>query len=308
MSEAHDTLAGRVVLVTGASGFIGTHLCRRLLSLGATVHALSRTGAAHADSRVTQWRVDASDFERLRETLHRVRPEYVFHLASHVMGAPDIEHVLPTFKSNLESTVNLLTCLTELDCRRIVLTGSLVEPPAGELEQTPSSPYAAAKWASAQYARMFHALYGLPVVIARVFMTYGPAQRDLSKLVPYTILSLLRGEPPKITTGARLIDWIYIDDVIEGFLRLGVSRGIEPQSIDLGSGLLISTRQLVETIHGLMPSTCAPQFGALPDRPLEPLRKADTARSKALIDWEPRVDLAHGLAETIAYYQGSASQ
>lgn len=115
----------------------------------------------------------------------KVQPATVYHLASHVMGAPDLQHVLPTFRANLQSSVNLLTAAAETGCGRLVMTGSLAEPEPSRGEMFPVAPYAAAKWASSGYARMFHALYGVPVVLARVFMVYGPAQKDLSKLIPY---------------------------------------------------------------------------------------------------------------------------
>ncbi len=145
--------------------------------------------------------------------------------------------ILPTFHSNLASTVNLLTMAAETGCRRVVLTGSLAEPDPKNGELFPSAPYAAAKWASSGYARMFHALYQFPVVIARVFMVYGPAQQDLTKLIPYVTLSLLRGETPKITSGDRLVDWVYVSDVVEGFVALGQAPGIDGETLDLGSGL-----------------------------------------------------------------------
>ncbi len=90
--------------------------------------------------------------------------------------------------------------------------------PSGEDTSVPGSPYAAAKTAVASYGRMFHALYGLPIVHLRVFMVYGPGPQDITKLVPYVTGCLLRGEPPRLSSGTREIDWIYIDDVVEAFV------------------------------------------------------------------------------------------
>jgi nucleoside-diphosphate-sugar epimerase len=233
--------------------------------------------------------------------MRAVKPDFVFHLASHVWGAPDLKHVLPTFRSNLQTTVNLLTAATEVGCERMVVTGSLVEPEAAT-ERIPSSPYAAAKWASSDYSRMFHALYGLPVVIARVFMVYGPAQQDETKLVPYTIRSLARGEAPEITSGRRQIDWVYVDDVVDGLIALAFAPGVEGDTVDLGSGSLITTAELVEMICSLMKSAVRPRFGALADRPLEPVRVARVADTTALTGWTPRVSLEQGLARTIDWY------
>src|SRR5712692_8315592 len=179
---------GQKILITGASGFIGSHLCERLLDQEAEVHAVYRTQAPPAASRANWWRADLSDEVAVRGLFRDIRPDIIFHLASHVKGAPNLEHVLPTFRSNLQSTVNLLAVAATSNCQRIVLTGSLAEPEVENGERFPAAPYAAAKWASSGYARMFHALYKSPVVIARVFMVYGPAQKDLTKLIPYVTL------------------------------------------------------------------------------------------------------------------------
>jgi len=306
MANPGEMFNGSVVAVTGASGFIGAHLVARLCALGAQVHGIARSTLTFEHRHLHSWSVDLGDYAKVESTIRSIRPDYVFHLASHVMGAPDLKHVLPAFHANLATTVNLLTACAETGhgTGRVVVTGSLVEPPAGELETIPSSPYAAAKWASSSYARMFHALYGLPTNIARVFMVYGPAQRDETKLVPYVVRSMLAGQVPKITSGQRQIDWINVADVVEGFLAIAAAPGIAGQSVDLGSGHTISTKDFVVQITKLMNLPLQPEFGALPDRPLEPLRTADVERSYRQTGWRPTVSLEQGLREVIAYYRG----
>jgi len=291
---------GCAVLVTGGLGFIGSNLVARLKQAGAEIHTASRRLASTSGSG-RHWRIDLSDAEAVAQLVAQVKPQYVFHLASHVMGAPDLSHVLPAFRSNLQTTVNLLSVLAEIGCTRMITTGSLVEPEAGALS-IPNSPYAAAKWAASDYARMFNALYRFPIAIARVFMVYGPGQQDKSKLVPYVIRCLLHGEVPKITSGAHRIDWIYVDDVVEGLLKLATTSGIDGKSVDLGSGSQITTKDLVDKICMLMKTDIRPAYGALPDRPLEPLRTARTADSMRLIGWAPTVELAEGLRRTIDWY------
>jgi nucleoside-diphosphate-sugar epimerase len=218
------------------------------------------------------------------------------------MGAPDLHHVLPTFQSNLQTTVNLLSALAEVGCGRMIITGSLVEPEDG-VRTIPNSPYAAAKWAASDYARMFHALYGFPVAIARVFMVYGPGQQDHTKLVPYVIRCVLRGEAPKITSGKHCIDWIFVEDVVSGLMKFAIASGLDGKSVDLGSGFVIATKELVEKICMLMKSKIQPAYGALADRPLEPLRVAKTEESLRLIGWSPTIQLTEGLCRTIDWYR-----
>jgi len=297
-----NAVKGKRVLVTGANGFIGAHLCRRLCQEGAEVHAVYRSQRPDVAPGQQLWQGDLSALESVKKIMGETRPEVIFHLASHVKGAPGLENVLPTFQSNLQSTVNILTVAAETTRPRVILTGSLAEPEAENGELFPSAPYAAAKWASSGYARMFQALYKLPTVIARVFMVYGPAQIDLTKLIPYVTLSLLQGKAPKITSGDRLVDWIYVSDVVSGFLSLAEAPAIEGATLELGSGTLISIREIVQQVAQLIGNGVEPDFGALPDRPLEPTRIAKVAETFAKIGWKPTVALHEGLRRTVEWY------
>jgi UDP-glucose 4-epimerase len=301
-------LEGHRILVTGANGFIGSHLCDRLCQKGAEVHAVCRTEYPMERGLLHWYKADLADLSAARKVVRLAQPEVIFHLASHVKGAPDIEHILPTFQSNLQSTVNLLSIAAESGCRRIVLTGSLAEPEAENGETFPSAPYAAAKWASTGYGRMFHALYKLPVIIARVFMVYGPGQKDLTKLIPYVTLSLLRGEIPKITSGNRLVDWIYVSDVVDGFLALADTPGSDGATIDLGSGTLVSIREIVHELAVLIHGEARAEFGALPDRPMEPTRLARTSETFDRIGWKPQIAFREGLRRTVEWYRGQMKQ
>jgi nucleoside-diphosphate-sugar epimerase len=234
--------------------------------------------------------------------LTSIKPDVIFHLASHVVGTRELDAIMPTFRDNLMSTVNLLTVASEMGCQRIILTGSLEEPEFGDPHASPSSPYAAAKWASSAYARMFHALYNLPVVVLRVFMVYGPAQQDLRKLIPYVILSLLQGKTPQLASGQRLVDWIYVEDVVEGFLAAAQADDIEGCTINVGSGELVSIRDIVERLVRLINPHIKPIFGALPNRPLEQVRVADTASAYTMMRWQPTTSLQQGLQQTVDWY------
>ena len=222
-------LAASRVLVTGAAGFLGSHLCDRLRACGAEVHGLSRS-ARPAGNEGVQWvhSADAGAGE-IERVLRSVRPDVVYHLGGHVTAAPEIDHVLPTFSSLLASSVHLLLLATELGSRRIVLAGSCVEP--SDAAGVPGSPYAAAKWCAAAYARMFRALYQTPVVVVRPFLAYGPRQPDV-KIVPYVVSSLLSGQSPRLASGTLRADWIYVDDVIDGLLAAGTAPHAVGEEID----------------------------------------------------------------------------
>jgi UDP-glucose 4-epimerase len=294
--------AGQRVLITGASGFLGSHLCRRLQRTGAEIHGVSRTARSSECSFMRWWEVNLTDSAAVRRFFTELKPDLIFHFSGVVTATPDLELVLPTFHSLLASSVNILTAASETECHRVVLTGSLTEPKPGDNESTPASPYAAAKWASSAYARMFHQLFGTPVVIVRPFMTFGPGQ-DPRKLIPYVTLSLLKGEPPKLSSGQTAIDWIYIDDVICGLLAAAQVPDVRGCTIDLGSGNLVSIRTVVKHLVELTASKTTPMFGTLPDRPHEQERSADIASAYAKLAWKPKTALLDGLTRTVSWYR-----
>ncbi|MCA9453154.1 MAG: GDP-mannose 4,6-dehydratase, partial [Nitrospira sp.] len=147
-----------------------------------------------------------------------------------------------------------------------------------------------------------HALYGTPLVIVRTFMTYGPGQ-DSRKLIPSVVLSLLQGESPKLSSGQWNADWIYINDVIDGFLAAAQMPQIEGAMFDLGSGALVTVRELVEKLVKIVGCSTRPLFGALPDRAFEPARKAEIRKTFEKLGWNPKVSLESGLQQTVEWYR-----
>lgn len=294
--------SGKTVLVTGGSGFIGSALREHLHCLDAEVHAISRRPPSLPDDQTRWWKGDLGDYTALENVFGTVKPEIAFHLASEVTGKRDIDLVIPTLNNNLISTVNLLTAATKSSCGRIVIAGSLEEPDSNEQAPVPSSPYAAAKWASSSYARMYHALYETPVVIARLFMVYGPGQKDLSKLIPYVALSAQRQESPKLASGGRLVDWIYVEDVVKGLLTSAMTKNIEGQTLDFGSGKLETTGRVAEILCELAGHGITPTLGAVSDRPMEQIRCADINHTYEKTGWKPAISLAEGLKITAEWY------
>ncbi len=301
--EFRDEFRGRKVVITGATGFIGRNLCRALSGLGAEVVGLCRSAQTLGGTeRVTSLAVDLRRSDETREALACIRPDLIFHLAGHVTGRPDPFLVLPTFEANAVGTVNLLLAARQGGCGRFILVGSL-EAAGGGASCGLGSPYAVSKAVAELYGQMFHRLFELPVVCLRPSVTYGPWQRP-TKLVPYTILTLLRGETPALTSGQRICDVIYVEDVVRGLLRAALaSDGVLGACLDLGTGKGISIRELVETVAKLLGATSAPRFGARLDRPHEHTVLADVERTHALLGWSPQWQLEEGLRETVAWYQ-----
>lgn len=298
-----DAIRGRRVLVTGAGGFVGLHLCEALLGLGAEVHALSRT----AESRglpfgIKAHSVDLQSLNSVKYCLSHVKPEIVYHLASLVNTRQHLNLVLPTLRNNLVGSVNLFLVLAEIICERLIVVGSSEEPAAGRLGAVANSPYAAAKVAETDYARMFHNIFSLPVVLARPFMSYGPRQ-PVEKVIPYVITGLLSGILPEVSSGKRICDLIFIQDLIMGLILSGFKPNLNGEAIDLGVGMGITIRDAVNLISELINVSINPKFGAIPDRLYEAPQIANGEETFRLLGYRPFWSLRDGIELTIDWYR-----
>jgi UDP-glucose 4-epimerase len=292
------------VLVTGASGFIGANLSQLLVASGVDVHAVSRVVRKARD--IVWHRADLSSIDAARACVRRVSPDVVVHLASRVTGAREVDLVESTLSENLHGAVGVLLGAADMGCR-VVLAGSMEE--RGGHEGILRSPYAAAKRAATSYGQFVHASYGVSVVNLRLFMVYGPGQRDETKLVPYTIKSLLSGTTPKLSSGSRNVDWVNVDDVVDAVLRaVRTPRGDDGQPIEIGSGTVVPVRRVVEEVAEHLECDVPLDFDRSRDRQGEMEGAARLERARDMLDWSPRTSLTDGLAATVAWYRAGIAE
>ena len=284
--EFGRSFEGLRVLVTGAAGFIGSHLMEALAALGAEVRGVSREAGKGG--------IDLTDYEAARRSTGEFGPDLIYHLAAKVTGGQEISLVLPTLRDNLVTTVHMLTAAHETTRARFVWLGTSDEARI-------ASPYAASKSAARTYVELFRDIYGLPTVLVRPYTVYGPRQ-PVDKLIPYSILSFLRGEPPRLTSGTQIRDFVYVLDVVRGLLAAGASDEAIGQDLDLGSGTGRPTKDVIALLQTLTGARVEAQFGVVPNRVGEGTRAADTEKAAALLGWAPRWSLEDGLKETIAWY------
>lgn len=300
-----ENLKGTTILVIGAGGFLGQHLLHALRREQANIHAVCR-GAMNSEGAIQWWQGTATDLDWLRRLANRLKPAVIYQLASASFGGQNADLVLPTFENDLRTSVNALLCAKECGANRVILTRSLDERLPGDMA-APQSPYAAAKAASGLYGKMFYELYGVPVVMLRPYMAYGPGQKT-HKVIPYVVSTMLKGEIAKLSSGSRLLDWIYVEDIISAFIASATRPEAAGKEIDLGTGVLTSVRDVVAQIHYLIPDGPQPVFQALPDRVNETVRTADLRTAEQTLGWMSTTPLKEGLRQTVDWYRKSGFQ
>jgi len=297
------------VLVTGATGFIGQRLVRRLLEAGARICA--GVSPDERPERVAELPVQAQrltfdlrDAGAVRAAVAEAAPQVVLHLAAIGVTNPGVDPDL-ALAVNAGGTLHLLEPLRGRDVRRVVLVGTCYEYGARETVEglDPFNVYAASKVAAWAFGRMYWRAHGLPVVTVRPFQVYGSGQPDHT-LVLAAIRAALAGADFPMTPGEQERDFVHIDDVVDGMLATATAPGIDGESLDLGTGQSHTVRQVVERIWEMTEARGHILPGALPYRPGEVMHLvADAGRTARLTGWRARVGLEEGLKRTTNWVQ-----
>ena len=312
---------GKRVLVTGAGGFIGSHLAERLVAEGARTRAMVRytssgswgwLDASSVKGEIEVVASDITDADGVREALRGV--EVVFHLAA-LIGIPYSYHAPRSYvRTNVEGTLNVLQAARDEGIERVVHTstsevyGTALRVPIDEEHPLQGqSPYSASKIAADKMAEAFHRSFGLPVAVVRPFNTFGPRQ-SARAVIPTVVSQLLAGaEELKLGNLSPTRDFNYVQNTVDGFVRAAEAEAAVGEVINLGTGREISIGDLVRLLMDVMGRQVRIVEQAPRVRPahseVERLL-ADVDRARRLLDWEPRVPLEDGLRATIEWIAG----
>jgi UDP-glucose 4-epimerase len=285
------------VLITGATGYLGRRLHERLTAEGTRLTAVSRGSSPSRDASFRT--CDLEDAEAVERLFDETRPSHVLHLASLVTGSRDLAAVVPTFRANLAAAVHLLAAAARTGCKRVVLAGSMEELPAA---QPGRYPYAAAKRAACEYGRFFHQAYGLSAVTLRIGMVYGPGDRRNAGFMPHVILSQLGGKRPRLSSGKRRVDWIFVDDVVDAFIAAAGAPDAGGEVLEIGTGRAVSLSEVAARLTAITGGP-EPELGALPDRVSDVDVVMDAETTARVIGWRSRVELDDGLQRTVDWYR-----
>lgn len=317
-----DFWRDRRVLLTGATGLLGSHLARLLDELGAEVVALSRDQNLFGSLTPTGQTRHAVVFGDCRNgaLLGRVLSEYevdtVFHLAAQTLVGPANLDPTTTFETNIAGTWRLLeACRVLPHVRQIVFASSdnaygqqKLLPYAEDAPLQGSQPYAVSKSCADLIAQTYAKSYDLPVCISRCGNFYGPGDLNWNRIVPGTIRSVLRGERPLIRSDGRALrDYLYIRDALTAHIllaqQMATRRELCGQAFNFGGGAPISVLELVRAIltacgrDDLQPEVRGEAQNEILNQSL------DTRKARALLGWTPKWSLQAGLQETVAWYR-----
>ncbi len=313
--------AGVKVLVTGAAGFIGSHLVEELVGLGAQVTAFvrytSRASIGFLSSLTTDLRIVAGDLTEFESVYQAMKgQEYIFHLGA-LIGVPySFVHPREVVQVNTIGTLNVLTAARETGARRVVLTstsevyGTAQYVPIDETHPLQAqSPYAASKIAADKLGEAFHHSYNLSVSIIRPFNTFGPRQ-SLRAVIPTIIAQALQGGPVLLGATSPARDFTFVKDTVRGMVRGAEMDEAIGEVINLGTGQEVLIGNLTKKIISIIGRDVGIHSDEQRLRPgtSEVHRLCcDNAKAQRVLAWRPQYSLEEGLKEAITWMSESGT-
>lgn len=307
------------VLVTGAAGFIGSHLVEALVRQGAHVRAFVRYNSGHRSGNLDLLPPDVRaeievcfgdlrDMDAVTQAMRGV--EQVYHLGAVITIPYSYQHPREVFDVNVGGTLNVLLAARDLGISGIAIASTSevygtaqVEPIDEQHPLHPQSPYAASKVAADALAISFHAAYGLPVRIVRPFNTFGPRQ-SARAVIPTIISQALARDEVRLGALHPTRDLTYVSDTVRGFLLAMASPAAVGRPVNLGTGRSITIGDLARLAIRLTGRDVplVSETARLRPETSEVLRlRSDNRLARELIGWEPQVSLEEGLQRTIAW-------
>jgi len=310
MPESAGPFVDAPVLITGASGFIGSHLVRACKASGAQVFGFSRrrSGELATDNSIAG---DITNRELLLDVISTVKPAYVFHLAadkSRYASTADFRHCLET---NLMGTLNLVeACMSVVPQVKFISVGTCEEygahaPFSESMREAPVSAYSCSKVAVSHLLQTFHHVHRFPAVIVRPSLAYGPGQ-DNSMFIPALIKSLLADRRFAMSGGEQTRDFVYIDDLVEAVMLAATCPDTDGRVINVSSFESVRILDLARTIADLVGAGASEllDVGELAYRPGETMNYfSDNREAARLLGWKPSVNLHSGLSRTVEFYR-----
>lgn len=307
-------LNGKKVLLTGASGFIGSHLTSLLFNEGAEVSIVVRYNSIEHNVRLSPFWEELEIFEADIRNVESLQPlhskifDFIFHLAAYNHVGNSFLHVGEALETNSNGTAKLLETVKDYEKFIYISTSEIYgeQEPVPFVENMtphPNSPYSVGKYAGELYSLMKQRQSNNPVVVIRPFNAYGPYQSTRA-IIPELIDKCLRDVPILTTEGKQTREFNFVTDLTEGMLLAALSEKVVGEIINLGTGNDIAICDLVKMIYEMTNSKSELHIGALPTRPNEIWKmSSDASKAKEILGWKPKVSFDEGLNSTIEWFR-----
>ena len=302
------------ILVTGGTGFIGSHMIPELIKKGYDVYSMERyvTGRIGQLHRVKTVYADLNDGFTVRKAIRTVKPEAVIHLASISAVSYSYEHPQEVTQTNLVGTINLAeACLRETDnFKQFLFAGTSEEYGNNGFEVQietnslkPASPYAVSKVACENYLNYMKEAYDFPVTVLRPFNTYG-RKRDYHFLVEKTIVQMLTQKSIRLIDPAPVRDWMYVTDHVNAYITCLVNEKAIGETFNFCTGKGLTIEETVAKITKLTGFKGEIQWESAPARPTESkIIIGSYRKARDILGWKPKYSLEDGLKETIEHWK-----
>jgi len=311
--------SGRNVFVTGCTGFLGSHLVKALLSKGALVTGLVRdrvrsAGFFYDQEAVNRVYGSLEDYALLERALNEYEIDTVFHVGAQAIVGTANRNPLSTFEANIRGTWNVLeACRRNSHVKRIVVASS--DKAYGDQEILPYKermplqgrhPYDVSKSCADLIAQAYYHTYNLPVCITRCGNLYGEGDTNFNRIVPQTILSVLKGQAPVIRSDGTFIrDYFYVGDAVEAYMLLAEkmeSEGLYGEAFNFSNEVQLTVLDLVRKILTIMGSSLEPVILNQGNHEIRH-QYLDASKARKLLGWAPRYTMDEGLRRTVEWYR-----
>jgi len=302
------------ILITGATGFIGSNITRRFVQLGARVSIFIRKDSLlwrieDIKNEVTINTVDLLNCYQLKKTISAIRPDIIIHNA--VYGGYTFQKDWKKiFNTNFTGTVNLLNACERFGFALFINTGSSSEYGVKKIPMKetdilePVSAYGVAKAAVSLYCLARAKNDALPITTLRLFSPYGYYE-DKTRLIPSVIISVLKNKSPRLSSPRNVRDFIFIEDVVEAYRKtVENSDKLKGEILNIGSGRQHTVSDVVEKIAEIEGKPLTPVWDAVTNSRFEPENwQANISKAKRLLNWSPKHDLREGLRKSIQWFK-----
>lgn len=316
-----SSFTNKNVLITGANGFIGSHLARRLVKEGASVNIFVRENSNQFRikdilSNLKVWYGDIRDYISVNECIQNSRPLIIFHLAAMRDVAREVGLIDLMIDINLKGTMNIVRAVIEnrIKLESFVNTGSSEEygngtaPFSEEQREQPVSPYSASKVAATYFCQMIHKSMGFPSVTLRPFLTYG-SEQDVDMFIPSLIQHCLEKKDFQMTSGDQTRDFVFVDDVVDAYMLAAATPNAIGNIFNIGSGIEYTIKEVAEMILDMTGAPIKLLLGSLQKRPGETSHFfCKNRRSEELLGWSPKTGLKEGVQKTIDWHKANYAQ